>query len=123
MTEYQILSALKNNGGSMEFTALLNLNMTDTHRDGIADEERIKNMIKDKLLRGNAEAFGVISITKPGRLHLQNAQYLNDKAKQISNEASDKEAKQNRNNWLMTVVGAVIAGIVGLAFELISLFL
>lgn len=96
MTEFQILSALKNNGGCMEYTALLNQNMTDTNRDPSADEARISQMIKDKLLEGKAEAYHNISITKYGRMFLQDAlqainEKLKDQAKQEKQQSFDNK--------------------------------
>jgi hypothetical protein len=38
MTELQILNAVKNNGGSIEFTALLNLGKTDLTWEPVADQ-------------------------------------------------------------------------------------
>ena len=89
MTELQILSAIKNNGGSMEYTTLINQNLTDSNRDGLADTARIEQMIKDGLLEGKTEAYCHISITKPGRLYLQDAY-------KAAEEERKKQAEQKR---------------------------
>ena len=122
MTEFQILSAVKNNGGSMDYTALINLNMTDANRDALADQARIKQMIRDKLLEGRADAFCQISISDVGRLHLQNACNLEEQEKKLSDKAAKKESDKKRHDWGLAIGSAVIAGLVGLAFELIAFF-
>lgn len=122
MTDFQILSAIKNSGGSMEYTALLNLNMTDTNRDSLADKARINEMIKAKLLSGKTESFCLISISDAGRLHLQNAYYLEEQKKKFAEDSAQNETKKNKHDWILTIGGAFIAGLIGLAFELIVFF-
>ena len=122
MTELQILSAVKNSGGSIQYTALLSLNASDTHLDPIADKERIDEMIEKKLLSGKTEAYYNISITKEGRMYLQNAAYLEDQNKKLAQDAAKNKAKQNRHDWYLALGGAFIAGLIGLAFELIAFF-
>lgn len=122
MTELQILSAVKNNGGNIAFTSLLNLSITDTHQDPIADTARIEQMIKDDLLSGSTTAYGSISITKEGRVFLQNACYLEDHEKDLAKKASNDISKQHRHDWKLALGGAIAAGIIGLAFELVEYF-
>lgn len=122
MTEFQILSALKNNNGSMEFTELINLNITDVNRDALADQARIKQMIDDKLLVGKADAFCNISISDIGRLHLQNSCNFEEQEKKLAKERAKNQAKKNRHDWSLAIGSAVIAGLVGLAFELIAFY-
>ena len=122
MTELQILSVIKNNGGSIEYTALLNQNLTDTNRDTLADKALIKQMIGDKLLVGKTGAYCHISISDKGRLYLQNANYLEDQNKKLAEDAAKNETKKNRHDWGLAIGGAVIAGLVGLAFELVDYF-
>ena len=122
MTELQILSVIKNNGGSIGYTDLLNQNLTDTARDGLADKARIKQMIEAGLLEGRTDAYCSISITDTGRLHLQNASYLEDQNKKLAKESAKNKSKENRHDWLLTIVGAFVAGLIGLAFELIAFF-
>lgn len=120
MTELQILSALKHNGGSMDYATLINLNMTDVNRDALADQARIKQMIDDKLLVGKADAFCNISISDIGRLHLQNACNLEDQEKKLAKESAKNQAKKNRHDWGLALGGAFIAGLIGLIFDLIA---
>ena len=122
MTELQILSVIKNNGGSIEYTALLNQNMTDSNRDALADKALIEQMIGDKLLVGKTGAYCHISISDQGRLYLQNAYYLEEQNKKLTENAAKNESKKNRHDWFLAIGGAFIAGIIGLAFELIAFF-
>ena len=122
MTDLQILSALINNGGSIEYTDLLNLNISDTKRDSVADKARIEQMIKDGLLEGKTNAYCHISITDRGRLHLQNTYYLEEQKQKLAEDAAKNEAKKNRHDWYLALGGAFIAGLIGLAFELIAFF-
>lgn len=122
MTELQILSVIKNKGGSIGYTDLLNQNLTDSNRDSRADKARIEQMIQKGLLEGRTDAFCSISITDTGRLHLQDATYLEDQNKKLAKEAADNKSKENRHDWFLTIGGAVVAGLIGLAFELIAFF-
>lgn len=122
MTELQILSVIKNNGGSIEYTALLNQNLTDTNRDTLADKALIEQMIGDKLLVGQTGAYCLISISGKGRLYLQNAYNLEEQNKKLAQDAAKNESKKNRHDWGLAIGGAVIAGLVGLAFELVTFF-
>ena len=122
MTEFQILSATKNNGGNIGYTDLLNLNMTDPVRDPLADKARIKQMISDGLLNGATDAYCLISITDAGRRYLQDACYLDEQKKQLAKEASKKETNKNRHEWKLAIVGAIISGLAGLAFEVFAFF-
>ena len=60
MTELQILNAVKNNGGSIDFTALLNLGKTDLTWEPIADQQMIEQLIDGKVLSGKTEAYSCI---------------------------------------------------------------
>lgn len=123
MTELQILSAVKNNGGVIQYTELLSLNLSDEYQDPQADKARIVKMINEGLLSGTAEAYSCICITATGRMHLQNATYLEKQNKKLTKDASKHEAKKNRHDWYLAIVGALIAAIVGLVFEILSYLL
>ena len=123
MTEVQILTAIKNNGGSFEYTDLLNLNITEANRDTLADKERIVQMLRNGLLKGETQPYSLISITDKGRLHLQNAAYLEEQNKQLAEDAAKDKSKKNRHDWSLAIGSAFIAGLIGLAFELIAFWL
>ena len=111
MTELQILSAVKNSGGSIQYTALLSFNASDTHLDPIADKERIDEMIEKNLLSGKTEAYCNISITKEGRMYLQNAAYLEDISKQRDKEYADIRAEEKRHNKFLRFTTLISLGI------------
>ena len=123
MTEFQILSAIKNNGGSIGYTDLLNLNMTDTVRDPLADKARIEQLISKKLLAGATDAYCQLSITNEGRMHLQNAQYLEEHQNQLAEDVTNNKTKEYRHNWFITIVGAFITGLITLALNVATYFL
>ena len=122
MTEFQILSAIKNNGGNIGYTDLLNLNMTDPVRDPLADKARIEQMIRNGLLNGATDAYCLISITDAGRRYLQDACYLEEQKKQLAEQASKKETNERRHKWILAIGSAFIAGLIGLAFDIIAKF-
>ena len=123
MTDLQILAAVKNNGGSIEYTDLLNQNMTDTNRDGLADEARIKQMIEDGLLKGKTEAYCHISITKPGRLRLQDFYYLEDQEKNLADEASKNKSNEHRHDLVVALIGAIVGSLSGIVLDVVILLL
>ena len=122
MTELQILSVIKNNGGSIGYTDLLNQNLTDTNRDPSADKARIEQMIQRGLLEGRTDAYCSISITNPGRLHLQDAAYLEEQKQQLADEAARENSKNKRHDWYIAILGALFASLIGLAFDAIAYF-
>lgn len=123
MTELQILTVIKNNGGSIGYTDLLNQNLTDTNRDGIADKARIEKMIERDLLEGRTDAFCSISITDEGRLHLQDAEYLEQQKQQLADDAARENTKNKRHDWRIAIIGALIAALVGFGFDAVAHFL
>lgn len=122
MTELQILSVIKNNGGSIGYTDLLNQNLTDTARDGSADKVRIEQMIEAGLLSGRTDSYCSISITDLGRLRLQDATYLEEQKQQLADEAARDDSKNKRHDWYIAILGALFASLIGLAFDAIAYF-
>lgn len=120
MTDIQILSAIKNNGGSMDFVSVLNLNITDNNRDALADKSRIEKMINDKLLEGKTNAHCQIVITDAGRQFLQDQYYLEEQRQKDAQEAAKDKADQKRRNRFLcatTIISLVIAALaVAIAF-------
>ncbi len=122
MTELQILSVTKNKGGSIGYTDLLNQNLTDSNRDPSADKARIEQMIQKGLLEGRTDAFCSISITDTGRLHLQDAAYLEEQKQQLADDAARENSKNKRHDWYIAILGALFASLIGLAFDAIAYF-
>ena len=125
MTELQILSAVKNHNGSMEYTELLNLDLTDPIRDPLADKTRIEQMIKNELLEGDAQPYHIISISDKGRLHLQNSCYLEEQNNKLAQETAKDKAEQQRQNRFLRITTLISLGIAAISasFALIGLFI
>lgn len=70
MTEKQILTAVKNNGGHIEYTQLLSMNLSESKPRPRADKALIGILIRDGFLLGQAKASVLISITDAGELRL-----------------------------------------------------
>ena len=119
MTELQILNAVNNNGGSIDYVGLLNLGLTDPVRSSVADKRLIEKMIKDQILSGKTEAYSLITFGRDGRLRLrelqQSADNLTDK---MAYEQSEKNADR-RFQASQTIFGIVIGSILTLIAEII----
>ena len=85
MTVLQILSAIKNNGHSIEYSELLNSGNSDPNRDPTADNLRLQALKADRYIKGRLEPFHYISLTSKGIKRLD----------ELYKEA-DKESKQER---------------------------
>ena len=129
MTDLQILSALHNNGGSMEFVALLNLNLTDPYRDTLADEERILELMKDHLVEGKAAAFCEITLTRRGRLFLQDEHYREERDHKNREADAARQAEEKlhskflRRTTIISIIAAAISAIAALAQIVLNLFI
>ncbi len=123
MTDLQILTAVKNNNGAINYTDLLNLNMSDAYRDPSADKYRINKLIEQKYLKGSTEAYGTISITDNGRLFLQDSYYLEEQNKKLDKNASNEKAKEKRHNWWVALIGAIVGSLSGIILDVVILLL
>lgn len=123
MTELQILTAVKNHNGTIDYVELLNLNLTEPNRDPIADKERIEQMIKDGLLSGSVGANSSIHISKHGRRFLQDAYYANESENKAANEKANETRKNYWRNLKVTILGALISALVGFLFNALAFFL
>ncbi len=123
MTEFQILSAVKNNGGCMRYVDLLNLNLTDVNRDPLADKARISKMIEAKLLEGKTEAYCSISITKEGRLFLQDAYYIEEQNSKLAYDRANEISNQKRHDLWVALIGAVVGSLSGIILDVVILLL
>ena len=122
MTDLQILNAVKNNNGSIEYTALLNQSLTDAYIDGSADKARISKLIEAGLLAGETRAFCSISITDEGRLRLQGEYYSEEQNKKLAKKAANDKTNERRHEWHIAFGSAFFAGLIGLAFEVVAFF-
>ena len=119
MTELQILNAVKNNGGSIDFIELLNMGKTDSSLDSIADKRLIEKLIKSEVLSGRTEAYALITFGKDGNLRLRDLQQsANDLADHMANEQSEKYAAK-RFQTSQTILGIVIGSLFTLLIEIV----
>ena len=87
LTELQILSAIKNNGNSIEFTSLMNLSLSDPEVDLRLTKSKITKLKDDGYIKGNLDAYSSISLTESGNLRLE---HLKNRA---ANETEEKRQK------------------------------
>ena len=91
MTEFEILSAVKNSGGSIAYIELLNIGKSDPEWDSLTDRDLIKKLIESNILSGKQEAYGSISFGADGRLRLKELQQIiDDQSKQAADSAKEK---------------------------------
>ena len=119
MTEFEILSAVKNSGGSIAYIDLLNIGKSDPEWDSLTDRDLIKKLIESNILSGNPEAYGSITFGTDGRLRLKELQQIiDDQSKQAADSAKEK-ASQRRHDWAVAMAGTVLGAILGIAGTLI----
>lgn len=123
MTNLQILTAVKNNNGTIGFVDLLNLSLAEPNRDPIADEDRIKQMIKDGLLTGEVGAYSQIHISKYGRRFLQDSCYANEEEQKTADKTSQEASDNHRRNLKTTILGALISALAGFLFNALAFYL
>lgn len=112
MTELQILSAVKNNSGSIGYVDLLNVGLSDPEFDALADRDLIRKLIASDVLSGKQEAYSTISFGKNGRLRLNElAQQEQERTQKEYKDRADKRA-QHRHDWAVAIVGA-LTGVIG----------
>ena len=103
MTELQILNAIKNNGGHMDYVSLMNLGKADTIWSPNADKQRIRQLINAQILTGDIEAQGTIRFGDVGYLRLQDLQQIEEKnAQQAAKEENEKKS-QHRHEWAIAI--------------------
>ncbi len=96
MNELQILSAVKNNGGSIDYVTLLNIGLSDPEHDALADRDLIRELIDAQILSGNPGANSTISFGKEGRLRLRELLFQEDADRQAQQRANEEQARLQR---------------------------
>ena len=91
MNELQILTAIKNNGKSIEYTKLLTCGLADPKPNGTADKQRLKHLLAENYISGQLTSYGKISLTPKGQIRLDE---LTDK----SEEKAENKAQQRFEN-------------------------
>lgn len=120
MTELQILSAIKNNNGNINYVDLLNLGLTDSIRDPLADRDLIRQLIRTNVLSGSAEAHGTIAFGKNGRLRLRELEKNAEDAIKHAKDHAEERRNDKRHDWTVALVSVAIGAILGSICTLLS---
>ena len=122
MTELQILNAVKNNGGFIDYAKLINLGMTDSVWQPITDHQLIVKLIDSHILSGKAEAYGTITFGKDGHLRLRDLQQADDDIKNnIAQETASKK-KERLSDFFHDLLVAVITLFVTYLIDCVKTF-
>ena len=116
MTELQILSVVKNNGGSIGYVDLLNIGLSDMELDSLADRDLIREMIQSGVLSGNQDAYTTIHLGKKGRLRLKELQEQEQQRSQQAAYSAKQKSDQFRHDWAV----AIASGLIGTVFGVFS---
>ena len=103
MTEFEILTAIKNRNGSIDYTELLNLGLTGNAFDTFVNEDLIKKLICDDVLSGEMRAFGKITFGSKGLLRLQVLEQLRQKEADDAAKAAEEKRSQRRHDWAIAI--------------------
>ena len=117
MTELQILSAIQNNGGSIEFTDLLNQGLTDPKPDPTSDKLRLKRLLSAKYISGKLGAYEWLYLTPEGIARLDQMQQELQKQDDDRSYAAAQTRKQKSFDFISSLVGAVLGAILTIIIE------
>lgn len=113
MTDFQILTAIRNNGGSIGFTDLLNQGLSDPKPDTKADKHRVENLLADRYISGDACAYGTLRMERKGTALLdQLEQKLNQLEKDRADEVS-KEKRERKFSIVLAILSELLAFALG----------
>lgn len=119
MTDFQILTAIRNNGGSIGFTDLLNQGFLYPKPDGKVDKYRIENLLADHYISGDTSAHGTIRMEPKGTVLLEQ---IEQKLYQHEQDRADEMAKEKRERKFsvaLTIFGELIAFALGFLTHLL----
>lgn len=116
MTEFQILTAIRNNGGSIGFTDLMDLGLLGSKPDGNADKYRIERLLVDHYISGDARADGTIRMEPKGTVLLDQ---LEEKLKQLEQDRADEIAKEKRERKFSAIL-AISSELIAFALGFIT---
>lgn len=119
MTNFQILTAIRNNGGSIEFTRLMDVGLSDPDLDPKSDKQRIQHLISQGCISGDTKAYSRISMLPKGTALLDSMNHKRDNADEQAKSNALKERKQVRISFAQLLLGSAIT----LAIELILFLL
>lgn len=93
MTELQILSAVKNNGGYIDFAELINHGKTDIGWEPKTDQYQIEKLIEANVLSGKPEPFTTISFGKAGLLRYKDLLLQEESNRQAQKASIEKQSR------------------------------
>lgn len=111
MTELQILNAVKNNGGSIDFVELLNFGKVNQSWEPVADQKLIEELIGNKVLSGKSEAYSLISFGEKGLLRLRDLQQTENEYNQKISYETAKDSRQRKHEWQMAFATATLSSV------------
>ncbi len=120
MTEFEILSALANAGGSMPFVGLLNLTLSEAVPDTVGTSRLIRALLLDHLLSGSTSS--TIKLEPAGQLRLD---HLRQEENQRLQERRDRKAEEKRGfrrDLICALVGSAVTVLVDLLVKLVKMF-
>lgn len=113
MTELQVLSAIKNRGGSISYTDLLNIGASDNPWEPLTDRELIARLAEDQILSGGQCAYGKISFGKHGRLRLKELEQCEQERSQKAAEEIAGKRAQRHHDWAVAIIGSLAGAVFG----------
>ena len=117
MTELQILCALKNAGGSMLYTDLLNLGLAEPVHDPNSDRKRIVHLRDLGEITGELKAHHRLEITPKGIARLDAEKQELDKKIEERTYDSANQRRQNKFSLLSAFLVAVFSAMLTLVIE------
>lgn len=113
MTEFQILSAIRDSRPSIRYVDLLTLGLKDQMPNGQLDKLRLKFLLSEGYISGRLEPNARLSITPKGVVLLDELEKsFNQQAQKIADEVA-KEKSKRKFSIMLTVLGEVIAFALG----------
>lgn len=113
MNTFQVLSVIRENGGTIGFVDLLNQGLSNPNSDSLADKQRIQNLLAEGYISGNTEAYGTIRMEPKGTVLLDQ---LEEKLKQLEQNRADEVSKEKRERKFsiaLTIFGELLAFALG----------
>ena len=117
MTEFEILSALSEHGGSMGYTDLVNLSLAEKPPDPVGTSRLIRALLLDHLLSGSTSS--TINLEPTGQLRLD---HLRKEENQRAADRADRKAEEKRGfrrDLICALAGSVMTLLVELLVKLL----
>ena len=113
MNDYQILSAVRENGGSITFKELMDMGLSDKKHNPVEDSYRIENLLSGGFLSGSIAPYGRIRMERKGTALLD---LLEQKLQELENQRADKIAEQEKQRQFsvkLAILSEVISFLLG----------